>query len=117
MFRKTLEFEILDEDDIIARVYVNFDTREVDVEQYDDFILRRPFWKEPVTVEDVINFFKRRCFPRTRHNCEQLLRDLGLSYYDPIAIVQKTHGLMFDDYIWVRFKGENISYDDIKIRD
>lgn len=97
---------------------MSFETKEVKVEQYDDFYLRRPFGnKKNITIDDVLEYFEERCFPRERLDCDELLEGLGLSYYDPIEIVRKTHGLLRDDYEWVRFKGESLKYDDIKIRD
>ena len=59
---------------------------------------------------------KLRCFPEDRKNSDDLLKTLGLDYYDPWEIVKKTHGLMYNDYSWFKFEGESIEYDNIKIR-
>lgn len=111
-----LEFDILAKTELLAHIKVNFDTRQVNVEQFTNDPVERPFLKESITPEDIMDYLEDRCFPETRANCDQLLNDLGLTYYSPLAIVRKTHGLQFDDYIWVRFAGEEISYDSIKIR-
>jgi hypothetical protein len=114
---RILEFDIMARNELCGSVYVNFGTGELRVAQYTDDPVDRPFTMEPVTIPDIMDFFEYRCFPRTRVNCDQLLEDLGLVYYSPLAIVRKTHGIQFDDFTWVRFKGETIRYDDIKIRD
>lgn len=44
----------------------------------------------------------------------ELLRLGGLSFYDPYQIVQKTHGVMVDDCYWIRFDGENLTWEDVK---
>ena len=42
---------------------------------------------------------------------------MGLSEHNPIAIVKRTYGLIHEDYIWLKFKGDPTTYDEIKIRD
>lgn len=44
----------------------------------------------------------------------ELLRLGGFSFYDPYQIVQKTHGVMVDDCFWIRFDGENLTWEDVK---
>ena len=43
--------------------------------------------------------------------------DSSVSEYNPWEIVKKTHGVMFEDFIWVRFEGEALVWEDVKIRD
>ena len=62
------------------------------------------------------SFIVERMIPRTRYDVEQLLSKLGLYEYDVESILKATHGLNSDDYYWFRFEGENITYDDIKVR-
>jgi hypothetical protein len=63
-------------------------------------------------------FYEDRCFPRERVNCKELLHDLGLDCYEPELICRKTHGLQFDDFIWLQFSDEpQVCWDDIKMRD
>lgn len=46
---------------------------------------------------DVENFLKSRCFPETRDKLKLELKELGLPYYDPLLIVEKTGGKMAED--------------------
>lgn len=112
------EFYVMWRDELSAKVIVDSKRQVVDVKQYTDDILARPFLKrdEDVTVDDVMNFLEDRCFPRERVNARQLLNDLGLKSYNPLRIVKKTHGLMVDDFLWIKFRGEKVTYDNIKIR-
>lgn len=64
----------------------------------------------------MLEILEGRCFPRNRANADDLLRRLELKHYHPLDIVRKTHGLMRNDYVWLRFEGEQLTYDDVKIR-
>ncbi len=61
-------------------------------------VLERPSW------EDFEAFLQDRCFPSTRGNAKSLLRALGVDTYDPLQIVEKTHGRMADDDMWLKFQ-------------
>ncbi len=49
------------------------------------------------------NFLESRCFPKTRAGLKYVLKELGLQYYDPWKIVQKTSGKLTDDHQWIDF--------------
>ena len=114
---KVLDFEILNKNDVIAHVIVDRENQIVDVKQYTDHPVHKQFKQKEITMQDIAKWLRGRCFPETRFNKDQLLQDLGLRTYSPLSIVKKTHGLQFEDYYWVRFQGERLCYDDIKIRD
>jgi hypothetical protein len=64
------------------------------------------------------DFFEDRCFPRERVNCKEIVHNLGLDYYEPELICRKTHGLQFDNFIWLQFSDEpQVTWNDIKLRD
>lgn len=62
-------------------------------------------------VQDLLNW---RCFPKDRENCKELLSDIGLKTYDNIAILKETHGVMTDDWYWIRFDGEDLTFEDVR---
>ena len=78
------------------------------VENYSDEWYKLPFGKKDTkpTYRDFLRMLEKRCFPKERYNCRQLLQDAGLDYYNPLDIVKKTHGVMADDLFWIRFEGE-----------
>ena len=47
------------------------------------------------------SFLEERCIPRQRAGLREYLETLGLSEYDPIAIIQKTKGRMAEDAQWL----------------
>lgn len=59
--------------------------------------------KAKPTWEDFEEFLESRCFPRTRDGLRMILDDIGLDFYDPLAIVEKTKGRMAEDFQWMKF--------------
>lgn len=45
-----------------------------------------------------------------------LLKLVGLDCYDPFQIVKITHGAMVDDVFWIRFEGEDLTWNDVNPR-
>lgn len=74
-----------------------------------------PFPEHP-TWKQLMNFFEDRCFERGRGDVRQILKVLELDFYDPYLIAQKTRGQLWDDFYWIRFEGDTVTYEDIKLR-
>ena len=67
-------------------------------------VLHRAFGvTEAPTWDDFEVFLKDRCFPATRGNAKDLLKQLQLTSYDPLQIVEKTRGRTFEDDMWLKF--------------
>lgn len=49
-------------------------------------------------------------------NADELLESLGMQAYNRWGIVRKTHEVMTDDEIWLRFKGETLTHRDLCLR-
>ncbi|MFE6076892.1 hypothetical protein ACFVQB_20730 [Paenibacillus sp. NPDC057886] len=113
-----LEFEVLEHDRVIATVKLNYSNQTVDVWQdksVSPVFLPFPN-KSKVTVGDVLDYFESRCFPRTRHHADKILQSLGLSDYVASEIVKQTHGVLYDDYVWIRFSNEELTCADVHPR-
>lgn len=54
--------------------------------------------------------------PPTRANAQELPESLGMQAYNRWGIVRKIHGVMADDEIFLRFKGETICHKDVCLR-
>lgn len=40
---------------------------------------------------------------------------MGLTEYNPVAIARVTHGILTDDYTWIRFKEDgSLTWNDVK---
>ena len=77
----------------------------VRIRNYVDNVQFRAFGvKEDPTIEDYNEFLESRCFPRTRDKMKLVLRNLGVPFYDPYLIVQKTEGRMAEDDFWLKIE-------------
>jgi hypothetical protein len=113
-----LQFEVLEHDRVIAKVKLDYMNQTVEVWQ-DDTVdpVFLPFsGKQKVLVGDVLDYFESRSVPRTRHHIDKVLQLLELKEYVPTDIVKKTHGVLYDDYVWIRFSGEELTCTDVHPR-
>lgn len=78
-------------------------TRRVRILNFTDDLISRAFGiREKPTWEDYEEFLETRCMPRTRYGVRDELRRLGLDCYDPVLIIDKTEGRVYEDSQWLR---------------
>lgn len=77
---------------------VNVPQRNVQIKNYIDNPMFRAFGvnTEP-TYEDYEAFLESRCFPRERDKIKLELDRLGIPFYEPLLIIEKTKGRMSED--------------------
>ena len=46
----------------------------------------------------------------------KILAAHGLTENNPYEWCRKTHGVMYNDFWWIKFPGETIKWDDVKVR-
>ena len=46
-------------------------------------------------------FWKAAVFPKTRDHAKDILKEMGLPFYDPLLIIEKTDGRMAGDEQWL----------------
>ena len=109
-------FDIMKKDQKLATVLVDKKTFVVNIikEQNLTFFDDR-FIPQMETLDELNSWVENRCPPRTRADIDILLQGLGLSFYAPFNIVQKTNGAMFEDEYWLRFR-ENETWDSVNPR-
>lgn len=83
---------------------------QIRIKNYTANVMFRAFGtKETPNMEDYRAFLESRCFPESRDKMKLVLQDLGLPFYDPYLIIQKTEGRMAEDDFWIKIekgKGE-----------
>ena len=109
-----LKFQVLWKDKITADVEIL--NGKAHVTKYDDNPIRHLFPYEETDTYHILNILEGRCWPRNRENIDDLLKACGLDHYDVIGIIRATHGRMYNDQVWIRFEGEDLTYDDINLR-
>lgn len=91
-------------DTVTSMISVDFKTKKVTVENFTDRLLDTAFGvRDNPTMDDFKNLLQSRCFPKERRDCKQILDMLGVECYDPLAICEKTHGRMEDDFYSMDF--------------
>lgn len=110
-------FEFLEQDFVRSKVYVYKDGT-IEVKNFSNDPIECAFGKnEKPTMKDLEIFLEERCFPRTRFNVKEVLRDGDLDFYDPYSIVRKTHGAFTDETFWIRFNDEpELVWEDVNPR-
>ena len=83
----------------------------IDVDHRNEKVYAKNFTEKPLltafgkksepTWQDYQLFLTERCFPQSRAHSRQILRDMGLDFFDPEAIIQKTRRRMAEDRHWM----------------
>ncbi len=107
-------FEVYWKDEITARVYVR--GADVTVSRFTEHPLRQLFAKNKMTRHQLNNILTSRCWDKGRPDIGQLLEKIGLEHYAPREIVRRTHGVSYNDFIWFRFPGEEITSGDVLVK-
>lgn len=107
-------FEVYWKDEITARVYVK--EKDVIVSKFTDHPLKQLFAEKKMTRYQLNQILELRCWERGRADINDLLKNIGLTEYNPQEIVRKTHGVSFNDFIWIRFPGEKLTSKDVLVR-
>lgn len=97
-----LEIRYYNGDDLCTLIYADKTVQDLRAENQTDNLVKTAFGKNllPSWV-DLEAFLEERCIPRDRAGLREYLEILGLDEYDPLAIIQKTHGRMAEDDQWM----------------
>lgn len=92
----------MNRDHLCTSIDIDFKHEQIFIQNYTDQIplrafgvITKPDWN------DFEYFLEDRCFPKTRHHAKEILRDLGVPFYDPLLIIEKTQGRMEGDHQWI----------------
>lgn len=107
-------FEVYWKDEITARVYVK--GQNIIVSRYTDHPLKQIFAEKKMTRYQLNQVLELRCWDRGRADIQELLGNIGLTEYNPQEIVRRTHGVSYNDYIWIRFFGDKLTSKDVLVR-
>ena len=81
------------------------------------FIKKHPFKQifhaDEMDINKLSEVLRTRCWEDNRADIDVHLKKLGLAYYDPLGIVKKTHGVSYNDFLWIQFSGEHLMWKDV----
>ena len=114
---KVIEFYIMKEDKRIAFFVCNIcdDSVETYIEPDLNFI-DVSFVPKIRNIEELNDWFETRIAPRSRFDIRLLLEELDISIYHPYYLVKKSQGAMFEDNYWIKFLGEQLTWNDVNPR-
>jgi len=107
-------FEVFWKDEITARVHVQ--EKRVKISRFTEHPVKQLFAEKTMTRYQLNRILELRCWERERADIDEILAHLGLREYNPYEIVKKTHGVSYNDYIWFRFPGEQLTSRDVLVR-
>lgn len=113
--KELMSLDYFFKDELCTHIVIDNHLRVTVIDYTNNFFHRAFGTPTKLSANDVFDFLEGRCFPRTRANCKELLAMIDLETYSPLDICRVTHGIMSDDYFWVRFGDEpELTWDDIK---
>ena len=90
---------------VCTMIEVDEINKKVRIKNYTDNPFFRAFGKEEIpNYDSYMEFLKSRCFPESRDKMKLILRDLGLPFYDPFMIIEKTEGRLAEDNFWIKIE-------------
>lgn len=101
-------------DEPVSEVCVN--GMNVHVKRFVKNPVKQIFPVEEMDVFKLTEILKTRCWEDNRAGLDELLKKIGVPFYDPLEIVKKTHGVSYNDFLWIQFHGEYLSWKDVAPR-
>ena len=93
---------------------VKIESNRALIKRYSNSPIKQIFASDNISLYELGEILRSRCWEENRENLEKYLQKMGLSEFNPYEICRKTHGVMFQDKIWFKYKNENISWNDVK---
>lgn len=106
-----LEIMCFWKDELVS--FVTVKNNKAKIQRFTEHPVKQIFCDEEIDVFRLSTILETRCWQRDCQNIDNYLRKLDISYYDPLAIVKKTHGVSYNDFLWFRFNGESLTWKDV----
>lgn len=108
-----LSFDLMFIDEVVATIEIK-NNKLIKAETFTNEPYKQPFLVKPIRLDYVISVLSKKVIQPDYHNISGVLEDMGLDEYDAIEILKITHGVCHDNFLWVRFKGEQLTWEDVK---
>ena len=107
-------FTVMHKDEAVVRVEYKNDVPIII--KFTDNPMKQPFLGDYSLERQVYDLCKSRCYEDCRADLKNILHEAGMDTNDPFEWCRKTHGVTYEDLFWMKFDGEEISWDDVKVR-
>ena len=96
-------FQYYDGDKLCTTICADFTDETLLVENHISDPVKTAFGNNRLpTWGDFQSFLEDRCLPRGRSGLREYLDAIGVDEYDPLEIIEKTHGRMAEDSQWLK---------------
>lgn len=89
---------------------------KVKIQRFSDHPVKQIFHADEMDIFKLSTILETRCWQRDCRNIDNYLKKLDIPFYDPLAIVKKTHGVSYNDFLWFKFNGESLTWKDVSPR-
>lgn len=86
------------------------------VEAFTDSPVKRLFPNKTLTRKQAYECLKTRCWDSGKPDIRELLAARGIKEYDPLEIAKKTHDVSWNNFLWIKFPGEDLKAKDVLVR-
>lgn len=100
--RTRVIYVYMDRNEPVTLIDVNNALQRIKIINFTNDMISRAFGiRTKPTWEDYEAFLESRCMPRTRYGIKEELENLGLDFYEPVLIIEKTAGRVYEDSQWL----------------
>ena len=78
--------------------------------------IKQPFSGDNLSFVRFYDFLKDRCYEDCRENLQDILSTVGMNNNDPYKWNKITHGVTWEDYFWIKYDDENLTWEDVRVR-
>ncbi|MCM1263663.1 MAG: hypothetical protein NC313_13195 [Butyrivibrio sp.] len=107
-------FFVMHRNSQVAEVQVSDDHKAVKIRKIIADSIIQPFSGKDMSINRVYSFLKSRCYEDGYAGLKEVLEKAGLKDNNPWDWNRISHGVMWQDDIWIRFIGENINWEDVR---
>lgn len=111
----TIDFKTMFKDEVTAHIIIE-NNKLIKAETYTNDNWKYPFIVKPIKLDFVLSYLKRRAIKENNPFIKEFMDEHNLKEYNVIDILKITHGVDIDDFSWIKFKGEDITWKDVKVR-
>lgn len=109
-------FTVMHENTPVAAVSISDNHKEVTIDKLVPDSIIQPFGGDDLSLHRVYEFLKSRCYEDHRVDLKEILAQASIKANDPWKWNKITHGVMWEDHIWLRFENENLCWEDVRWR-
>lgn len=109
-------FTVMHRNEAVARVRVPDDHMNVRIEKLIPDSLMQPFGGNDLSLNRVYQFFKSRCYEDGRVDLQEILNQAKLRENNPWEWNRITHGVTWEDDLWIKLDDEELEWENVRWR-